>query len=146
MYRERKTVGFADLSNFLKLMDAVGEEQMVHHLQQAFLYAGDIILQHGGKIHKYLGDALLFSFPDPVEAVEAGRQIAQYQIEAEGVSVRFYVGLATGEVTIAEIGHPSKIEEDILGHTVNQAAILLKQARKAPDHLALSEETLKLVS
>ena len=143
MKRERKSIGFADLSNFAVLIDKIGEEKGIALLQNAYEFAGDIILENGGTIHKYLGDAILFSFPDPQQATKAAHQIAEKHWPIEDTDLFFYVGVATGEVLIGTIGHPSYMVEDILGTAVNQASIQLDKAKNSNNHVSMCKETQK---
>ncbi len=139
------SVGFADLHQFLSLISTVGWEETLVILQDAVSVVGDLIVQHGGHIRKYLGDAVLFSFDDPTQAVRAARAIALYRNVAQGQTVRFYVGVATGEVFETEFGHPSNRTPDIFGQPVIRAIELIKAAKASPDGVALCETTQKHV-
>ena len=137
------SVGFADVHNFMRLADEVGTEKAIGVLQDGLVFVGDAIVNHGGEIRKYMGDAILFTVNDPREAVSAAREIAQYRRDVGSVTVSYYVAIATGEVAIAQIGHPSYVVEDIFGETVNRAALLLSEARESEAGIALCEETQK---
>jgi len=144
MHKQTLTVGIADLSGFVQLINAVGMEQAIAHLQDAFRAAGDAIFKHGGRIHKYLGDAVLFTFDDLAPAQAAAREIAQYR-QAVGaptgeLTVRFYVGLCTGEVYLGPIGHPAFLQDDVMGEAVNRAFMLLKDARQNENGVAICDE------
>lgn len=143
MEKQNMSVGFADLTNFRLLVDTVGSEKTVEYLQEAFKVAGDKIINYGGKIHKYIGDTILFTFDDPNNAVSAAKEIAGYIKEVGSITLRFNIGIATGEVLIVKIGHPSYLVDDILGETVNRAAILSREAGKSESGVAFCEETMK---
>jgi class 3 adenylate cyclase len=145
MDKRKMSVCFADLNNFRLLVDTLGIEKTYENLQEAFLVAGDKIVQHGGVIRKYIGDTILFSFDDPHDAVAAANEIAGYLNEVGDMTLRFNVGVATGEVATVVLGHPSLLVVDILGKTVNRAAILSREAGKGSSGVALCEETKKLV-
>jgi class 3 adenylate cyclase len=55
----------------------------------------------------------------------------------------YHVAVATGEVLVGEIGHPSLRVVDLMGQTVNRAARLVKEAHKSPTGCAFCEETQK---
>lgn len=141
MTRERLSICFADISHWLKLTRAVGDERAVEVLQELLKFAGDVILTHGGTIRKYIGDAVLFTFPTPPQAVSAAREMVQYRKEVEGVDLRFHVSIAAGEVLLTQIGHPSFLLEDVMGETVNRAALLLREAGKTETGIAMCEAT-----
>jgi class 3 adenylate cyclase len=143
MKKQAMSVGFADVHHFMELADEVGMEEAIGILQDGLVAAGETIVNHGGEIRKYLGDAILFTVNDPREAVSAAREIAQYRRDVGSFAVSFYVAIATGEVTVVQIGHPSHVVEDIFGDTVNRAALLLREARESEGGVALCEETQK---
>ena len=143
MQRQKMSVGFADLTHYERLMAAVSEEEAIAHLQACVQAAGDVIVKHGGQIRKYIGDALLFSFTDPRQAIGAAKELAQFSREVEGLTLHYDIAIATGEVLVVQLGHPSYVVEDILGETVNRAAKLLRQAAQSKDGFALCEETQK---
>ena len=146
MEKKRLSVGFADLARFNAATRDLSDEDAVALLEIAFRTAGDAVVAHGGQIRKYVGDALLFTAPDAVEAATAAREIVDgFGRDMEGYTIRFRVGMATGDVVIAEIGHPSFRSVDIFGDTVNRAAQLVGNARDEPSGIALCPETQRLV-
>jgi len=145
MEKQKLTVCFADLTNFRLLVETVGIEKTYEYLQGVFKIAGDKIIQYGGTIRKYIGDTILFTFNEPVNAVNAANEIAGYIKEVGEITLRFNIGIATGEVMLVKLGHPSFLVDDILGKTVNQAAMLVKKARENELGVAYCKETEKLL-
>jgi adenylate cyclase len=146
MKKMRLTVGFADLTNFRLLVNSVGIEETFDCLQDAFKVVGEKILEHGGRIRKYIGDTILFTFDNAKEGVAAANEMAGYLKEVGDITLRFNIGMATGEVMLVSIGHPSYLVEDILGKAVNKAALLSREAAKGDCGVVLCEETKKLVN
>lgn len=139
------TVGFADLTHYTRTVELLGSEPALALVEEAFASAGDAIVRHGGRIRKYLGDALLFTFDDPVSAARAATEIAGgFRKEIGSLLMRYRVGIATGEVLECELGHRSFRTRDIMGQTVNRAALLLKDAGQRESGIALCEETERL--
>lgn len=145
MKKMQMTVGFADLTNFRLLVDSVGIDDTFTFLQEAFKVAGDKIIAHGGSIRKYIGDTILFTFENAREGVAAANEMAGYLKEVGDITLRFNIGIATGDVILVKIGHPSYLVEDILGKTVNKAAILSREAGKGDTGVALCERTEELL-
>jgi class 3 adenylate cyclase len=144
MKKQNMVVGFADLTNFAKLVDAVGSEQAIAFLQDAFKIAGDSIIKFGGQIRKYIGDTILFTFTDARQAICAAKEISSvYRRTVNSLTLRYNVAVATGEVLVGQIGHPSYLVEDVMGEVVNRAAILVKEAAKNEAGIALDNETKK---
>ncbi len=146
MKKQYLSVGFADLTHYSKVLQLVSPADGVKILQDCYSAVGDVITRHKGKIRKYIGDAVLFTFDTPEIAIQAAGEITScFQCECENLKIRFNVGIATGDVLIGKIGHKSLRLEDILGETVNRAAILLNEARHKRSGVALCETTRKFI-
>ncbi|MCD4658352.1 MAG: adenylate/guanylate cyclase domain-containing protein [Planctomycetes bacterium] len=143
MDRQKMTVCFSDITNFSRIMESYDEEKSVGLLQDIFTDIGDIIVKNDGKIRKYIGDAMLFTFSDSKKAVKAVKEIAQLRKTLDEFEVETHVTAATGEVLVTEIGHKTRIIEDIFGSTVNTAAKLLKTASANESNYALCPDTQK---
>jgi adenylate cyclase len=145
--KHRMSVGFADLTHYTRMVELLGSEQGLEVLHEAFGAAGDAIVRHGGRIRKYIGDAILFTFDDPQRAARAAAEIAGgFRRSIGPLLLRYRVGIATGDVLEGEIGHPSLRVQDIMGQTVNQAARLIKEAGKSDSGVALCEQTQQLLN
>lgn len=143
MLTQRLSIVFADMHQFVALTRAVGWERAIAATQTAMEAIGDIVLQHGGTIRKYLGDAVLMSFVEAPQAIQAARAIAQYRQSEDNAEVRFSVGVATGEVLVTPFGHTSNQIEDIFGEAVIRAMKLITEARTSVTGVALDDETQK---
>lgn len=144
MERRVLSVGFADMANFARASQFLGAERTAEMLDEAYRVAGDAIVAHGGTIWKYIGDAILFTVDSPREAVRAAEAIvAAFRREIGSATVFYRVGVATGDVVIAEVGHPSHRAKDLFGETVNRAARLVREAGTKPTGVALCDETRK---
>ena len=139
------SVGFADLTHYARMVEALGSEPALDIVNEAFAAAGDAIVRHGGRIRKYIGDAILFTFDNPRSAAQAAIEIAGgFRRSIGPLLLRYRVGIATGEVLECEIGHASHRAQDIMGQIVNRAALLVKVAGKSESGVALCEETERL--
>lgn len=135
------TVGFSDLANFMRACEKLGDEQTVEILQEAYQAAGDAIVAQGGKIHKYIGDMIMFSFTNAAKARKAAEEISHFSKKIGSVEIYFNTGLATGEVLLGKIGHPSAQFVDVIGRTVNHAALLQMKASKEKTRLEICPDT-----
>jgi adenylate cyclase len=141
--KETLSVGFADLDKFTTLITVIGWEKTLALLQESFNSIGNLIVNHNGRIRKYLGDGILFTFADPRQAIRAAKEIAQYRQSFDSHLLRYYVAIATGEVFVGELGHSSLKIEDIMGEPVIQAFRLISEAKKSEQGLALCSATQK---
>jgi adenylate cyclase len=137
----RQSVGFADLTNWTRAAASLGDAGAVALLDEAYRVAGDAITTRGGTILKYIGDGIMFAFADASAAVAAAREIAAFRRDVSGLDVHFAASVATGDMMQAQIGHPSKRVDDVIGATVNRAGKLLGEAHRAPDRVAFCDVT-----
>ena len=125
------SVGMADMDGFMKAVEGHSEEAIAGFLQQAYEGVGDAVVRQGGRVWKYLGDAVLFSCDTPAAAAKAANEIAAQRFPIGANQVRFHVGVATGPVVIGTFGHASFRNEDFFGHTIHRAAMLSNEAKRA---------------
>jgi len=120
---ERKLAAIlaADVAGYSRLMHH--DEEATHAKLSALLADGvePVIVEHGGRIVKNIGDGFLAEFPSAVEAVRAAMlfqtQVHELTIEdAEDMRLRFRVGINIGDVIVEP--------HDIFGDGVNIAARL----------------------
>lgn len=142
MERQFLAIGFADLTDYSKLVETVGLDESIDVLQAALRKAGDIVVKHGAKIRKYIGDTILFTHEDPRAAVIVAQEIASSIVRKDHrFNLRFTVAVATGEVMVGKIGHPSFMVEDVMGRAVIRAALMRKNAARSPDGYELCPKT-----
>ncbi len=134
--RTEATVLFTDIRGFTSYSEVKEPEEVVEKLNDYFDIASRIILEHGGYVDKFVGDAVLGVFgvpaphPDHIErAVQAafemqkafvrkGEQLQNPLLQAVGI------GLNTGVVVSGNIGSQAKMEYTVIGDTVNVASRL----------------------
>lgn len=75
--RSKMVVGFGDLTHFLAAASAMDDLEVAEALQAHYDPLGAVVAQHGGRVDKCIGDALLFCFL----ADSSGRQGDQRQAE-----------------------------------------------------------------
>ncbi|MBA3981593.1 MAG: adenylate cyclase, partial [Alcanivorax sp.] len=119
-----------------------------------------IALRYGGTIDKFIGDAVMVFFGDPVSkgskedafncvamAVDMQRQmkLLRQRWEREGITqkLEIRIGINSGYVTVGNFGADSRMDYTILGTDVNLASRLESQAR--PGRILISEATWELV-
>lgn len=125
-----RVVMFCDCHNFSRLMLAI-PGPILPFLDRMYTLCGEPIVRQGGRIIKYMGDAILAVFPVVMVAgaVNAAREVRVayakliHDVHTD-VESEMEVGLALGPVEEGEVGHPSCRGWDVFGETVNQAAII----------------------
>src|SRR4051794_435150 len=151
--RKVVTVLFCDAVGSTELGERYDPELMQHAMTRYFEAVASVIVQHGGTVEKFIGDAVMaiFGVPsvhedDALRAVRAAKQIQQSLdelgeelVRAYGMQLTARVGVNTGEVVMAD----SPTGALATGMAVNLAARLEQAA--APGEVLLSEATWRLV-
>ena len=153
--RKTVTLVFSDLVGSTELGERIDAEAL-HEIKERYFSAMAVeITRHGGKIEKYIGDAILavFGLPraredDALRAVRAaaGMQSALAKVNAElntryGVTLCNRTGINTGEV-VASLD-PYSEQKLATGDAVNVAA-RLEQATPA-NQVYIGQATFRLV-
>ena len=153
--RKTVTIVFSDLKGSTALTERLDPEAMREVTDRYFSAMSAEITRHGGKIEKYIGDAIMavFGLPrahedDALRAVRAavGMQTALGRVNADlmqryGVALANRTGVNTGEVVAND--DPTVDQKLATGDAVNVAA-RLEQA--APENqIYLGEVTYRLV-
>jgi class 3 adenylate cyclase len=130
MDRVRRVVMFCDISGFMRLSGSLGSA-MPGFLQEFYELVGNAVVERGGALVKYLGDAVLSVFPDGREPDAARCAIrlrqdfaALVRAHAPGDAARLEAAISSGEVVQGTFGHPSLRTEDIMGDAVAHASVL----------------------
>lgn len=128
------TVLFADLRGFTTYSERYPPDQVVAMLNRYFEIAVPVLINHGGTITSFIGDAVMAVFNAPVVqrehallAARAGLAM-QVAIEAEASErpgwPRFRVGMHTGPALVGNIGSQQRRTYTAIGDTPNVASRL----------------------
>jgi len=89
-----------------------------------------IVGEEGGRVEKYVGDAIMVTFDQPDHALRAARAALALQERTTAVAAehpgwpRFRVGVASGRAVVGLVGGRGGLMHEILGDTVNVASRL----------------------
>ncbi len=119
----------ADLTGYTRGFLSHSDSEMAGFLDRFYRMAEGVIEEQGGKIIKFIGDAVLSVFsPDAAtEAVVAAltmRQAAETLADDIGLDFRFGANIHFGEAVATELGAGSSRRHDVIGRTVNQTFLL----------------------
>ena len=153
----RRTVSiiFSDLKGSTELGERLDQEALHEVKERYFAAMAEEITRHGGKIEKYIGDAIMavFGLPvlhedDALRAVRAAvgmqtrlREVNRRLLEHYGVELAARTGVNTGEVVAND--DPTADQKLATGDAVNVTA-RLEQAAPA-NEIYIGETTYRLV-
>lgn len=135
---------FSDLEGFTKMSHALQPEMVAKLLNRYLDMLSQVVLDHGGVIDKFVGDAVVAFWGAPIARPDDGARAAKagYAIWQAGEAFRksvdpglppigkTRVGLHWGEAVIGNFGGKSRIQYTALGDSMNTAA-RLEAANKA---------------
>lgn len=145
--RKVVTAFFCDVSGSTALGEQLDPEVLRDVMSRYFEEIRVIIERHGGRVEKFIGDAVvaIFGVPQVYEddalravraAAETRERLPEVAVET-GVPLRFRTGVNTGPVLVREG------ESLVIGDAVNVAARLEQAAE--PGEILLGADTLSLV-
>lgn len=130
------TVLFADIRGFTSMSEKLEPEEISVILNEYFTEIEPIISKYNGVINKFIGDAVMAIFGEPIQdkdhAVNAVKcanamlnkvQELQKKWLAEGKpKIEIGVGINTGEAFVGNIGSEKRLEYTVIGDMVNLAS------------------------
>jgi len=153
--RREITVVFADLRGFTALGEQVSPETLVTMLNRYLALAAGVLLEEGGTVDKFIGDAAMAWFnapvPQPDHALRAVRAAWAMQQRLRQLHPQLPpawrlgmgIGIHTGEAVIGLVGSERRLDYTVIGDAVNVAKRLEEAAR--PGQILLTEATWRLV-
>jgi adenylate cyclase len=138
---------FSDLEGFTKMSHAIPPEMVAKLLNRYLALLSNVVLQHGGVIDKFVGDAVVAFWGAPIARGDDGMRAAKagYALWQAGEDFRrevaampenlpavgkTRVGLHWGEAVVGNFGGDTRIQYTALGDSMNTAA-RLEAANKA---------------
>ncbi|MFQ5627413.1 MAG: CHASE2 domain-containing protein [bacterium] len=151
------TVLFSDLVGFTTISEKIPPRRLVRLLNDYFSEMTKIILDEGGIIDKYLGDAIMAEFgaplkllDHPVRAVHAAlrMQTCLAELKNDWAKIRLpalqcRVGINTGMMVVGNMGSHQTFDYTVVGDAVNLASRLESANKFYGTSLMISEVTCK---
>ena len=141
LHGERRNIFcvFTDLEGFTKLSHAVTPETVARLLNEYLDRLSDIVLDHGGTIDKFVGDAVVAFWGAPLSRPDDGERAATAALAMYEAGEKFRTDLATedvppigmtrvglhvGDAIVGNFGGEGRIQYTALGDSMNTASRL----------------------
>lgn len=154
--RRNLSVLFSDIRGFTSFSEKLDPEQLVKILNTYLTPMTRAVLQSGGFLDKFIGDAVMAVFgapiPDerhPQQALDCALRMAEEltrirPVLAEmGVPIEIGVGINSGEMAVGNLGSDEHFNYTVMGDAVNLASRLEALTRTYGVFCVVGEETQK---
>jgi adenylate cyclase len=148
------TALFADLRGFTSFSESTDPATVLDMLNRYFGRAVPVILNNGGTVVQFVGDALLAVFdaptPRPDHAFRAAKSALEMQeaiaeeAGADDASPRFRIGINTGVALIGNVGSEELRSFNVVGDAINVASRLETSAEVG--QVVIGETTYHAIS
>ncbi|MBI4423734.1 MAG: adenylate/guanylate cyclase domain-containing protein [Elusimicrobia bacterium] len=129
------TVLFSDIQDFTTVSESLKPKELVALLNGYFSATAGAILDHGGMIDKYIGDAIMAVFGAPIQTADHASRACAASLELQKrlraasakqvpLSLHTRIGLHTGPMIAGNIGTAQRMNYTVIGDTVNLASRL----------------------
>lgn len=154
------TVLFSDIAGFTTLSEQMSPSGLVSLLNEYLTEMADIIMQEGGIVDKFEGDAIMAEFGIPFttddHADQAVRAALAMQKRLEQLRAiwkqkrlpELYcrIGINTGRMLVGNMGSNKVMDYTVIGDEVNLAARLEEANKEYKTSIMISEATLERLS
>jgi len=148
------TILFTDIEGFTTISESMTPTELIATLNEYFAVVSQPIIEHGGVINQFQGDAILatFNIPEalPDHAAQAVRAALAMQRAlrdrrfGNGFVLRSRVGINSGEIVGGLVGTGDRLGYTVHGDNVNLAARLEQLNKDYETHIIVSQRTREL--
>ena len=157
--RANVTVLFADIRGFTSISENLSAEEVTKILNEYFTAIVPIIEQNRGILNKFMGDAVLAVFGEPIKndkhALDAVicadcmlkkvKQLQEKWLEEGKPKIEIGIGISTGEAFVGNIGSEERLEYTVIGDTVNTASRIENYNKVYRTKFLISQATFEMV-
>ena len=154
--RREITAFFSDVKGFTSISEQMNPADLVQLLNECLGSMTEIILEEGGTIDKYIGDAVVAMFGAPIShedhALRACRAALRCQENLASLrkdwlargwpEIEVRIGLNTGVAVVGNMGSQQRFDYTMMGDAVNKAARLEGVNKVYGTSILVSGETM----
>ncbi len=155
--KRNMTVFFSDIWGFTGISEKLSPEELVSLINRYLTTMTDIILETGGTVDKFEGDAIIAFWGAPLRLSDHALRACSAALRCheahtdmnrllvqEGYSELFTrIGLSTGDMVVGNMGSSKRFDYTVMGSTVNLGARLEGANKVYSTSIIVQEETFR---
>ena len=149
------TVLFADIRGFTSMSEKLSADEVSVILNEYFTEIEPIVTRHNGVINKFIGDAVMAIFGEPIqdenhpknavrcacEMLDKVKELQAKWLEEGKPKIEIGIGINTGEAFVGNIGSERRMEYTVIGDMVNLASRIEGNNKIYKTNLLISAST-----
>ena len=153
------TVFFSDIRGFTTISEKLSPTELVRVLNKYFTVMTGLILENGGVVDKYIGDAIMAFWGAPLDdedradkavqtsiAMLKALDVLNEELKAAGdPEINIGIGLFSGPAVVGNVGSDQRFDYTAMGDTVNAASRLESSNKQYETKILISQSTVDLL-
>jgi adenylate cyclase len=159
-HKQNLTVFFSDIAGFTTISEQLPPENLASYLSEYLTAMTGIIFKYDGFLDKYLGDAVMAVFGEPIPVEDHARRACITALEMQreqallrnawkergGPEFHARTGINTGMMVVGNMGSRDRFDYTVIGDSVNLASRLEGTAKEYGVSVIIGPETYEKVS
>ena len=155
--RKELTVLFSDIRGFSAFSEGMHPEELASFLGEYLTPMTELVLESGGTLDKYIGDAVMAMWAAPVDVPDHAARACEVALRMQEAlialnqgwkregkpAVVIGIGLNTGAMAVGNMGTAARFDYTVLGDQVNLGARLEALTKEYGVDILVGEGTMK---
>ncbi len=152
---KKLTIFFNDIRGFTSISERMTSQQLGIFMNEYLTAMSDVIMEHGGTVDKYIGDAIMALWGAPLDDEKQAENAVRASLcmlgkleelkpvwQKKGLpAIDIGIGLNTGIVSVGNFGSAQRFDYTVLGDSVNLASRLEGLNKMYGTNILISEST-----
>ena len=153
------TVFFSDIRNFTSISEGLTPEQLSTLMNEYLTAMSKIIMETGGTVDKFIGDAIMAIWGAPLDVADQELQAVKTALKSMKTLKKLQpiwtkrglphidigIGINTGMMRVGNFGSEKRFDYTVLGDNVNLASRLEGLNKTYGTNILISEKTMEAV-
>jgi adenylate cyclase len=158
--KKELSILFSDIRGFTTISESMSPEELIKLLNRYFTPMTNAVLENGGMLDKYIGDAVMAFFNAPVDikdhadasCITALEMIERLdalneELALEGIKpIRIGIGINTADVVVGNMGSDTRFNYTVIGDGVNLASRVEGLTKNYGIDILITEFTVAKIS